>query len=120
MNTNFKSTNPVLNNTRGENGKNTPIRIGSYSNYVLYGYNLINTNSVNVYAKFYDKNGAPVVGTDTPVMTLLIPSTGTIFLFGTDVIFQTTYNLYVAFTTGAYLTDNTAPTNNIIYQLWYV
>ena len=41
---------------------------------VLTGLQLSNTDTVPVYCKLYNKSTAPIVGTDVPIRTLLIPA----------------------------------------------
>jgi hypothetical protein len=40
----------------------------------LYGYTLSNANAAVRYVKFYNKATAPTCGTDTPVLTVLVPA----------------------------------------------
>ena len=54
------------NTTNATNVKSTPG--------VVHGWALYNINASPRYLKIYDKATAPTVGTDTPIMTLLIPS----------------------------------------------
>lgn len=42
----------------------------------VYGWQLCNTTAAAKFFKWYNKATAPTVGTDTPVMTVLIPATG--------------------------------------------
>lgn len=43
----------------------------------VYGYFLSNINAAPAYLKLYNKASAPTVGTDTPVMTIIIPGNAT-------------------------------------------
>jgi hypothetical protein len=42
----------------------------------LYAYQLFNNGASPVYVKFFNKNSAPAVGTDTPVKTVMVPAGG--------------------------------------------
>lgn len=45
---------------------------------LLYGLSISNTNAAARYFKLYDKATAPIVGTDTPKMTIQVPGNGTV------------------------------------------
>jgi hypothetical protein len=85
----------------------------------LIGYYLSNANAAVRFVKFYNKASAPTVGTDTPVLSLMIPAGGAANLdsacgidFGTGIAFATT--------TGAADSDTGAvAANEIIVNLWY-
>lgn len=85
----------------------------------LYGWYLSNTNANPRYVKLYNKASAPTVGTDTPVMTLLVPGTG-----GSNIV----SGLGIVFDTGIAFGTTTAPAdsdtsvvavNEIIVNLFY-
>lgn len=71
-----------------------------------------NSNAAARYLKLYNKASAPTVGTDTPVMTILVPPTQTIFVdtgaygirFSTGIAYALTTGIAVA-DTGAVGTD---------------
>jgi len=42
--------------------------------HTLYDVELTNNSATIAYAKFYDKSSAPTCGTDTPIITLIIPA----------------------------------------------
>lgn len=42
----------------------------------VYGYALYNGNAAARFVKFYNKASAPTVGTDTPVLTIILPAGG--------------------------------------------
>ncbi len=44
----------------------------------MYGYHIMNAAVAARYVKLYDKLTAPTVGTDVPVLTLLIPASGSL------------------------------------------
>ena len=48
--------------------------VGAAGAHQLYGWYLFNAASAIRYVKFYDKATAPVVGTDTPVLTIPLPA----------------------------------------------
>lgn len=60
-------------------------KIGNMGQCKCYGYNIVNTNAAARYVKFYwgapgtwsSSGNTPTVGTDVPLMTILIPATGT-------------------------------------------
>lgn len=85
----------------------------------VYGWYISNVNAAARYVKLYDKASAPTVGTDTPVMTLMIPATGgTNVEFGNGIAFGT--GIALAITTA--VTDaDTAPVaaNEIVVNLLY-
>ncbi|MDE2105121.1 MAG: hypothetical protein KGL39_48280 [Patescibacteria group bacterium] len=59
--------------------------IGNMPNTDLYGYNIVNTVASARYVKFYwgvpghfsSSNDNPTVGTDTPLLTVQVPASGT-------------------------------------------
>lgn len=44
----------------------------------LYAVTITNTSAAVKYVKWYNKSSAPVVGTDTPVLTFAVPATSTL------------------------------------------
>ena len=88
----------------------------------IFGWSIQNTNAAARYVKLYNKASAPTVGTDTPVITLLIPggSAGagnnlstTNISFTTGIAFATTVNPADADTTAV-------AANDLIINLFYV
>jgi hypothetical protein len=89
---------------------------------VLYGWSIQNTNASQRYVKLYNKASAPTVGTDTPVMTLLIPGAsagagnnlaGIAINFSTGIALATTVNPADSDTTAVALDD-------LIVNLFYI
>lgn len=74
----------------------------------LLGWNIINPNATAVYVKFFDKASAGVVlGTDTPVLTLMIPATSSVFIAPNTVQHEFTVAITVL-ATAALADNNTA------------
>lgn len=42
----------------------------------LVGLNILNPNGADVFVKFYDEQGGAAGGTDTPILTIKVPSNG--------------------------------------------
>jgi hypothetical protein len=85
----------------------------------VYGYYFANRATAWRYLKLYDKATAPVVGTDTPKMTLPLPpeSAGHV-PFPQGVEFAN--GIGVGATTGLADTDTGAPTaNDVVLNLFY-
>jgi hypothetical protein len=98
---------------------NTP-RLVKSSSGNLFSWNIINTVGSVIYLKFFDKATAPSVGTDTPILTISIPASSSIYLANSGISQYTfTNGLYIACTLNLVDTDNTAPggavTAGIIY-----
>lgn len=71
------------------------------------GYAIFNKASSNRYLKLYDKAGAPTVGTDTPVTTILVPAGGGAILpLGAGIVFSV--GISYAITTGIEVADTAA------------
>lgn len=86
----------------------------------LYGWYITNTNASVCYVKFYNKNTSPTVGTDTPVMTYLIPASGqgANAMSTMGITFGT--GLGIAITTGPTDADTGAvAANEVIVNLYY-
>ena len=85
----------------------------------VYGWYLSNSNAANRYFKLYNKASAPTVGTDTPVMTIMIPAGGAANVLGaTGIAFGT--GIAYALTTGAADSDTGAvAANEIIANVFY-
>lgn len=93
----------------------------------VYGWNFINTNTSDVFVKFYDGLAANVtVGTTTPVLTILVPaaSGSSNGLFFQDInpdpqeVF--TAGITIACVTGLADSSTTAPTTAIHASVRYV
>src|SRR5262249_42175090 len=77
----------------------------------VYGWFLSNTNAAARYCKIYNKATAPTVGTDVPILTLLIPAGGAANTeFSNGIAFATGIGL--ALTTGATDADTAAVAAN--------
>lgn len=88
----------------------------------VYGYFLSNINAAPAYLKLYNKASAPTVGTDTPVMTILIPGNaagaGANCEFANGIAFAT--GIAYAITTG--VTDastGAVAANEVVINLLY-
>jgi|SRR5687768_13949993 len=99
---------------------NTAFQIKSSSGRVV-GWNFINPNATVVYIKFYNALAVNVtVGTTTPVKTLFIPATSTIFV-PNHVMVQHNFTtaISIAVVTGIADSDNTAPVTNCYGEVHY-
>lgn len=85
----------------------------------VFGYYFYNAAATVLYLKFYNKASAPTVGTDTPVLTLTLPSEqGGHINFQGGVNFDT--GIGVACTGGVADADTTAiGANECIFNLFY-
>lgn len=88
----------------------------------VYGVYMSNINASPRYVKLYNKATAPTVGTDTPVMTLLVPGNtagaGGTFGMPSGIAFGT--GIGVAITTGVADSDTGAvAANEIVVHLFY-
>lgn len=86
----------------------------------VYGIVASNLNAAARYLKLYNKASAPVVGTDTPVMTILIPPNSSGIVLPIAVGAEFTVGIASALTTGAGDADATAvAANDIIFHVLY-
>lgn len=86
----------------------------------LFSIYAFNTNAAARYLKLYNKATAPTVGTDTPVMTILLPPSVPVNI---NSVFGITFTsgLSFALTTGIADTDTTAvAANEIVVNTSYV
>jgi len=85
----------------------------------LYGYYLENNAASARYVKFYDKASAPVVASDTPVLTLPLPAGAAANLtLPIGLVFAT--GIAICATGGVGDTDSTAPSaNDVVVNLFY-
>ena len=86
----------------------------------LYSVMASNTNAAARYLKIYNKASAPTVGSDTPVMTILIPpnSSGVVATWESGLAFGT--GIALALTTGVTDADTGAvAANEIVAHLFY-
>lgn len=88
----------------------------------LFGWALSNVNAAARYLKLYNKASAPTVGTDTPVMTLIIPGNtagaGQVQMFDQGIAFGT--GIAFALTTEATDAGSTGvAANEIVVNLFY-
>lgn len=84
-----------------------------------FGWVVTNLDATTIYLKLYDKATAPAVGTDTPKLTIPIPTAAVAvveFLGGIDF----TLGIGVGATTGVADNDTGAPgANEVVGQLLY-
>ena len=88
----------------------------------LYGWSITNTNASIRYVKVYDKSTTPSVGTDTPILTIMIPGnangTGNNIFISGGMAF--TNGLGIGITTGAPDNDTGAVgANEVIVNMFY-
>lgn len=67
-----------------------------------------NNAATHAYVKIYDKASAPVVGTDTPIMTIMVPANGVATIGAGYVGMRLVTGVAYAVTGGAAVTDTTA------------
>lgn len=96
------------------NGTNVKASAGQ-----LYGWYVFNTNASVRYVKLYNKATTPTVGTDTPVMTIPVPSGGGANVeFANGITFAT--GIGFGMTTGVADNDTGAvAANDLILNLFY-
>lgn len=88
----------------------------------VFGWFVSNTNAAPRYLKLYNKATAPTVGTDTPLMTILIPGNangaGAVVEFTNGIVFST--GIALALTTGVSDADTTSVgASEIVVNLLY-
>lgn len=103
-----------VNNTTGTNPKGSAGQV--------FGGIITNVNAAVRFVKLYNKATAPVVASDTPVITLQIPGNtagaGMVFGFTSGLAFSTGIGLVIS--TGVGDTDSGAPAaNEVIVNLFY-
>ncbi|MGE0371941.1 MAG: hypothetical protein AB7Q01_08645 [Gammaproteobacteria bacterium] len=85
----------------------------------LYSILAVNTNAAARYLKLYNKATAPTVGTDTPVMTIILPPSVPIEIT-TSIGWGFSLGIAFALTTGIADTDtNAVAANEIVVNLGY-
>lgn len=107
-----------MNNYRNTALSSTPATIQATvgtGGLTLKGWNIINVNTSDVYVKFYDKATSPTVGTDTPILTLLVPAAASVFIEGDARSYTAFFSLgaYVAAVTGIADSSTIAPSTAI-------
>lgn len=89
----------------------------------VYGWMITSTDATPVYVKLYNKASSPTVGTDTPVMTLMVPGNSA----GAGVV-AAEFTMGIPFATGIALAITTGATdadtgavaaNEVIVNLFY-
>lgn len=100
----------------------TNVAVGITTPCNLTGWNIINTNSSDVYVKCFDaSSGSVTVGTTTVVKTLLVPANSTVFQEhiknNSQYYFATALSL--ACVTGLADSNTTAPTTAIYIEIFY-
>lgn len=84
------------------------------------GLQASNTNAAARYLKLYNKASAPTVGSDTPVMTLLIPPNSSGIVMNNDLCIAFATGIAFALTTGVTDADTGAvAANEIVTHLFY-
>jgi len=84
----------------------------------VYHMHIGNTNASAVFVHFYNKATAPTTGTDVPVMTYLIPSSG---VYAEELVDPAWFPLGfgVSCTTGSADNDSTPPGTAIVVNFIY-
>jgi hypothetical protein len=88
----------------------------------IYGWSISNVNAAARFVKLYDKASAPTVGTDVPVMTILVPGATTggqaVYSAPAGIAFPT--GIALAITTGVGNADTGAvAANEIVVNLFF-
>lgn len=84
------------------------------------GLHASNTNAAARYLKLYNKATAPTVGSDTPVMTLLIPPNSSGIVMNNDLCIAFATGIAEALTTGVTDADTGAvAVNEIVFHIFY-
>lgn len=88
----------------------------------FYGVFASNINASACYLKIYNKASAPTVGTDVPVMTILVPgNTAGGGVFVRDIAIALSNGVAFAVTTGVAIADTGAVAlNEVVINLLYV
>lgn len=98
------------------------VQIASTGGVPVRGFNFINPNSTEVYVKFYDALATNVtVGTTTPVLTLMVPSNGSVFeaYDRNKIVAFFSTAITIACVTGLADNDTTAPSTAIHASIQY-
>ena len=86
----------------------------------LVGYHIFNASAGSRYVKLYNTAGAPVVGTDTPLVTIGLGTLDSVSVLGMAPIYFSS-GIGVGATTGAADGDTGAPGgNDIVLSLYYL
>lgn len=86
----------------------------------VYAIMASNLNAAARYLKLYNKASAPVVGTDTPVMTLMIPPNSSGFVLPVSAGIEFPAGIASAITAGSADADTTAvAAGDIIFHAFY-
>lgn len=88
----------------------------------LTGWNIINTNTTDVYLKFSDvASGTTTIGTTAVVKTLLVPASTTIYMEHVSGTAQQYFNISMTCycVTGFADSNSTAPTTGLYVELFY-
>lgn len=100
----------------------TNVAVGITSATNLSGWNIINTNSSDVYVKFYDvSSGSVTVGTTTAVKTIAVPANTTVYLAHNAAQTQYYFSTAMSFAcvTGIADTSTTAPATAIYIEIFF-
>ena len=121
---------PILSATQGGYGAtsrtvsaattNATVAKGASAN--LGGGSVLNTSAAIMYFKLFNKASAPIVGTDAPILTVIVPANAQVSLdyFVPALGLRLTTGLAWCLTAGAAHTDATAVAAGSIVELFYV
>lgn len=87
----------------------------------VYGVNIINTNVVPVYLKFFDA-AAVTIGTTAPTEVLAIPASGALLIEPKNSVFSyfQTNSIKIAAVTGVLTASTAAPSTGLVVEIKYV
>lgn len=87
----------------------------------LWGFNIINLHTSDIFVKFYNiAAGSVNPASDTPVLTLLVPASGAVFVEPGCRLHAFATQISVRAVTGSGDTNTTAPSTTPIIELKYV
>lgn len=87
----------------------------------LYGFNIINLATTDIYVKFYNiAAGSVNPASSVPIKTLLIPIGGAVFVEPHGILDSFSTAISVRAVTGAGDTNTTAPSTSPIIELKYI
>lgn len=87
----------------------------------LWGFNIINLHTSDIYVKFYNiAAGSVNPASDVPVLTLLVPASGAVFVEPGCRLHAFTTQIAIRAVTGSGDSNTTAPSTSPIIELKYL
>lgn len=84
----------------------------------FFGFNIYNPNGYDVFVKCYD-SVAPTVGTTEPVLTFHVPTMGSIFEVGTNLIYRFATTMSIAVVQEYQYAGTSAVGSGVLTQIYW-